>query len=597
MSQTNPTDFLRKLLASGKSLMTINEILERKTGVQDFLSTIEDLHEFQQVFDAHAGSEATVADLGDFQTPSPLTDRICRKLASLGQSPTILLEPTAGTGNFIFSAMEWFPNLQYIYAIELQKKYEWLFKLKCVYFFAHRPASVKIQFHRDNIFTHAFAPEFLGLVKRPESNLMIVGNPPWITNTELSTLGSINLPTKTNIKKNKGFDALTGKSNFDIAESILLRLVGEFSSVHGSLAMLLKTSVIRNLVRDAPKLSFHMGKPQALVFDAKKEFAIDANAALFLAEFGRSDGTTCRINGLEDPAATAKTFGYSGRFFVSDIDLYARQRQLEGTFPVTWRQGIKHDAKKVMVLKQDIGTTLLNSLDENVAVEGDYLYPHVTGTQLQHHWVIQETPLRVIVPQKKIGEETAPLRIVAPRLWQYLTAHGDLLNARKSSIYKNKPRFSIFGVGSYSFKPYKVGLSGFHKHPHFCLVLPVDQRPVMLDDTSYFLSFEQFPHAFYTWVFLNQPAIGEFLSAIAFPDDKRPYTKDVLMRVNFTRIVAEAHYPEVREFYATHLAQYFHVDPTPEEFQAFQEFIAQQRKSTCLKKRRENGTREIEQKR
>ena len=51
-------------------------------------------------------------DLGDFQTPIPLTDRICRYISSKGFKPQILIEPTCGMGNFVFSAIKYFPTLK-----------------------------------------------------------------------------------------------------------------------------------------------------------------------------------------------------------------------------------------------------------------------------------------------------------------------------------------------------------------------------------------------------------------------------------------------------------------------------------------------------
>jgi len=41
--------------------------------------------------------------------------------------------------------------------------------------------------------------------------------------------------------------------------------------------------------------------------------------------------------------------------------------------------------------------------------------------------------------------------------------------------------------GSLFFKPYKVAISGLYKSSHFSLLLPVDGKPVMLDDTCYLL--------------------------------------------------------------------------------------------------------------
>ena len=71
------------------------------------------------------------------------------------------------------------------------------------------------------------------------------------------------------------------------------------------------------------------------------------------------------------------------------------------------------------------------------------------------------------------------------RLWRYLMRHSDALDGRKSSIYENRPRFSVFGIGPYSYSPWKVAISGLYKRISFMLVPPCDALPVMVDDTCY----------------------------------------------------------------------------------------------------------------
>ncbi len=47
----------------------------------------------------------------------------------------------------------------------------------------------------------------------------------------------------------------------------------------------------------------------------------------------------------------------------------------------------------------------------------------------------------------------------------------------------------MFGVGPYTFAPWKVAVSGLYKHLTFALLGPQEGRPVVLDDTCYFVSF------------------------------------------------------------------------------------------------------------
>ena len=102
--------------------------------------------------------------------------------------------------------------------------------------------------------------------------------------------------------------------------------------------------------------------------------------------------------------------------------------------------------------------------------------------------------------------------------------------------------FSIFGIGEYSFKPYKVAISGLYKTYHFTLVLPQKDKPVMLDDTCYFIGFDKIEFAVYAIILLNYSKTEEFLKSITFSDAKRVFTKDLLMRLdllNISKIISQ----------------------------------------------------------
>ena len=75
----------------------------------------------------------------------------------------------------------------------------------------------------------------------------------------------------------------------------------------------------------------------------------------------------------------------------------------------------------------------------------------------------------------------------APKTWRYLLRHAERLDRRASVVYRNQPRFSVFGVGPYTFCDWKVMVSGFYKSWRFIPVGPANGRPVLCDDTCYFL--------------------------------------------------------------------------------------------------------------
>ena len=150
--------------------------------------------------------------------------------------------------------------------------------------------------------------------------------------------------------------------------------------------------------------------------------------------------------------------------------------------------------------------------------------------------VIKETRKYTIVTQKKVGQATNYIKELYPKTYDYLNSNLSRFMDRKSSIYIGKPMFSIFGVGDYSFKPYKVAISGLYKTYHFTLVLPQNGKPVMLDDTCYFIGFENIEFAVYSIILLNSKITEEFLKSITFADAKRVFTKELLMRLDLYKI-------------------------------------------------------------
>ena len=135
-----------------------------------------------------------------------------------------------------------------------------------------------------------------------------------------------------------------------------------------------------------------------------------------------------------------------------------------------------------------------------------------------------------------IGEDTSRLQEAAPRAWRYLTDHREYLDRRGSSIYRNRPPFSIFGIGDCSFSPWKVAISGLYKRLSFAVVAPHADRPVVFDDTVYFLPCESEEMARRTAGLLNSERAQDFLSAVIFWDAKRPITAQVLNRLDLTTL-------------------------------------------------------------
>ncbi|CAA6828114.1 MAG: SAM-dependent methyltransferase, partial [uncultured Sulfurovum sp.] len=143
---------------------------------------------------------------------------------------------------------------------------------------------------------------------------------------------------------------------------------------------------------------------------------------------------------------------------------------------------------------------------------------------------------KMLVTQKKVGEATKQIETLSKSTWTYLCDHGEKLDSRKSSIYRNSPRFSIFGVGEYTFKPWKVVISGLYKNTRFSKIGCHEGKPIVVDDTCYMLGFDSEKEADFVLSLLLSDVCQDFISSIVFLDNKRPITVALLSRINLRKI-------------------------------------------------------------
>ncbi|MCX8521074.1 MAG: hypothetical protein ORN28_05995, partial [Rhodoferax sp.] len=134
----------------------------------------------------------------------------------------------------------------------------------------------------------------------------------------------------------------------------------------------------------------------------------------------------------------------------------------------------------------------------------------------------------VLVTQSYVGQSTVFIRNKYPKTWEYLLKHGNQLDSRASVIYKKNPRFSIFGVGDYSFKPWKIAICGLYKVLNFKMVGPIENKATIFDDTVYFISFDSEPEAKAALAYLKKNEVMAFFNALIFWDDKRPVKTGIL---------------------------------------------------------------------
>jgi len=79
-----------------------------------------------------------------------------------------------------------------------------------------------------------------------------------------------NIPEKSNFLGMNGFDAISGKSNFDISEWMFLEILRWLSFRGGDIALLVKTSVARKIMAHAEREKIPAANSQIIRIDAKK---------------------------------------------------------------------------------------------------------------------------------------------------------------------------------------------------------------------------------------------------------------------------------------------------------------------------------------
>ncbi len=473
-----------------------------------------------------------ITEFGDYQTPEPLADRVCALLAGRGVQPASILEPTCGTGAFLRAASRAFPSARRLLGFDINPWY--VAKAKSL-FRSLGPSDADAQVRQADFFQVDWDRVIAALPKP----LMILGNPPWVTNAQLSSLGSTNLPPKANSHGHRGIDALTGQSNFDISEWMLLRALEWIDGQKATLAVLCKATVARRVLRHAWRNRQRHLDAEFYRIDAGKHFGASVDAGLLVVSGSPQRGDMeCAVYKTLEAASCWSRFGLRDGELVADLAQYDRWQHLIGPQLYRWRSGVKHDCSKVMELHRKRPGSYINGLDEEIKLERRYLFPMLKSSELANGNVV--APKRwMLVTQSLIGEDTAAIEYEAPHTWKYLCEHADRLDRRNSTVYRNRPRFAVFGVGSYTFAPWRVAISAFYKTIRFRVVGSFENKPIVFDDTCYFVPCDSKDEAILVRDLLQSDPAQELLDALVFPDAKRPVTVGVLGRLDLLAVARE----------------------------------------------------------
>ncbi len=460
---------------------------------------------------------------GDFQTPASLCDDVCTLLNKLQVSPRSVLEPTCGTGAFLRASVRAFPGCPTFLGFEIDDEYVQVAR-----------TVEKATVCKRNFFDENWWPT---LQRLPEP-FLILGNPPWVTNSAVGALKGANRPTKSNVVNLSGMDAITGKSNFDISEWMMTRLLESANGRSGVLAMLCKTGVARRVLQRAWSTNITIEQASMYLIDAGKHFGVAVEACLLICNIEKSMGPKqCAVHVELRAESPQSGFGWHSGRLVANLATVERLGHLYGPSPIRWRSGIKHDCAAVMELRSAGDERFENGFGEVVRLESTCLYPMLKSSELMK--AIPVASRHMLETQRAVKEDTEWIKTEAPQTWNYLMSHSRQLEDRASSVYRGRARFSIFGVGSYSFAPWKVAISGFYKRLEFRCIGPVGPKPVMLDDTCYFLPCQTEDDARFLTKLLNSETAKDFLMTFIFWDLKRPVTSHILGSLDIRALAAE----------------------------------------------------------
>ncbi len=461
-------------------------------------------------------------EYGDFQTPIELAEHVCQKLIELGVNPDVIIEPTCGVGNFIDASSRLFRSTDKILGVEINSQYVEIIRIK-----QQLDGDKRIQIIEADFFQFDWQSQ----LDKSVGELLIIGNFPWVTNSQQGIIGGKNLPSKNNFQNHVGLDAITGRSNFDISEWMLIQSIEWLQKRGGYLAMLCKTSVARKILNHLHSRNLNLAYCASYSIDAKKYFNASVESCLLFCKFDCiSTNYFCDVFDSLD-SIEYQRIGYRHNILVRDVVAFDRVSELYHPKPeLKWRSGVKHDCSSVMELRK-IDNKLINGFGDIVDIEDTYLFPLLKGSDVAQNR-IQDTDRYVLVTQKFVGESTDAIKHLAPKTWRYLELHAKYLDNRKSKIYLKNPKFSIFGVGTYTFTPWKIAICGLYKKLEFRLIGQLNDRSVIFDDTVYFIGFEDRASADLVLDLLTSTPARNFYSSLIFWDEKRPIKSSILNSLN-----------------------------------------------------------------
>jgi hypothetical protein len=389
---------------------------------------------------------------------------------------------------------------------------------------------------------------------RPISADHLVGNPPWLTWGDLGErvrAAWTDRAAALDLVPGDGAESRLGHGNDDISVSFVWACLDRYLADGGDAAVVLKRG-LRSGPAGEPFRRGTVGDRNVAVtrvddFGSLQPFDADVDAAVYTLRadtetsypiartLWRGDESGGGEGGpdFSSLAAMRASLSRTERDLVpvdpddpasSWVSADAERRAL-GECAHRIRHGLKDDAKAVFSVDDDLLSR----------IELDHVYPYLRSKHIVKYGLFGHD--RHLVPMAQTGEDNeAVLRESTPATYEYLAENRERLLDRSSSWLEDGPFYNLFGLGEYTWAPYKLVWCRLGFKPHFAVVSTIEdpelgEKPVVPGDHCMFVATDSRMAAHYLCALLNSAPYQRCLRDLA-GNGKATLSKSLVSRLS-----------------------------------------------------------------